>query len=83
VRPLVVSHTERAGNSHRFIFGLLRYRPADLRPVCMSVGDRPDAQAMCRLGVEATALRRKAAQRRRCDRSRIDVIPQAAPRRLS
>jgi hypothetical protein len=37
---------------------------------------------MRRLAVEATALKREAAQRRRWDRPRIHFIPQAAPRRL-
>jgi glycosyltransferase involved in cell wall biosynthesis len=57
VRALVVSHTARVDNPDQFIFGLLRYRPAEVRPVCVFLEDGPDVQAMLRLGVEATALR--------------------------
>jgi glycosyltransferase involved in cell wall biosynthesis len=57
VRPLVISHTARVANPNQFIFGLLRYRPADARPVCVFLEDGPDVQAMRRLGVEATVVR--------------------------
>lgn len=57
MRPLVVSHTARVDNPNSFLLGLLRNRPAHVRPVCVFLEQGPDVQAVRDLGVEAEVVR--------------------------